>query len=233
MNIFKNKIKTKTTLISILILISILTIFSLKDKFIFELNHHFYINKLEYFFDKYHLVSVLILIFLWIFWIILVGFGTPIIIFNSFFFSTFEALIISLIAVIAGSFACYFIFRNFFFSKLKKKFKNILPKHKKFFKNNSLFLFYLFRSVPGIPLHLKNTLPVLFFVKYTNFLTATILVEAPTILMNILIIKGLIDLNSEENSFPLLTILKILIPLIILFLISKILKKLRVKNKLN
>lgn len=234
MKIFKNKNNTRLLFSLIVFIIFCVLIYYFKKNLLFsEVDFVSYKFKLEYLFEKYFLISNLVLIIMSIIWIIFTGLGTPIIIINSLFFNILNAMIISSTVIILGSLICYYLFKKFFFKKLSIKVKKFIPNYKKYFKKNSVFLFYLFRSTPGIPLHIKNTFPALFGISYKIFLIVTILVEIPTILMNILLIKGLIDLTSEQYTFSLITFLKISIPLMILILISIILRKLRLQNNLN
>lgn len=92
------------------------------------------------------------------------------------------------------------------------------------------------KVIPGIPFPVKNLLPILFNVKLKNYFLATLLGEAPGIIIMISIFSGLtnviqsdkeINLNilfSPEVFFPLLA-------LALMSLIANFVKKKYFKNK--
>ena len=92
------------------------------------------------------------------------------------------------------------------------------PSIKKNVNENELSYFFSLRVSPGIPLQIKNLLPVLFNMKLENFFLATLFGDAPSIIIMISIISGFagaieagknLDLNlifSPEIFFPLLAL---------------------------
>lgn len=181
------------------------------------------------------LISICYFIFS-IIWVFLMGFGTPLVIFAGFAFGTILGSLLSILSFTIGATLLY-VFANHYFKDLVEKY--IGPKYPNIKNNineNELSYFFSLRVIPGIPFPIKNLLPILFNVKLKNYFLATLLGEAPGIIIMISIFSGLtnviqsdkeINLNilfSPEVFFPLLA-------LALMSLIANFVKKKYFKNK--
>ena len=181
------------------------------------------------------LISVCYFIFS-IIWVFLMGFGTPLVIFAGFAFGTILGSLLSILSFAIGATLLY-VFANHYFKDLVERY--IGPKYPNIKNNineNELSYFFSLRVIPGIPFPIKNLLPILFNVKLKNYFLATLLGEAPGIIIMISIFSGLtnviqsdkeINLNilfSPEVFFPLLA-------LALMSLIANFVKKKYFKNK--
>jgi uncharacterized membrane protein YdjX (TVP38/TMEM64 family) len=184
-----------------------------------------------------HIFSISIAFFLFcIVWIFLLGFGSPLIIVAGFIFGSIWGSIIFLIGGAAGATLLYIFANNYFrelvFNYLGSRYKN-LANH---FKNNDFSYLLFLRLVPGIPFQVTNLLPILFNMKVKNYFFATILGIAPSTIIMVSLVSGIIskvehgaDLNINLLSDP-----KISVPLAalgIMVLIVNFIKNKFFKNK--
>ena len=119
----------------------------------------------------------LILFFIFAFtWVMLLGFGSPILILSGIIFGKWIGTFISLIAISAGS-LCLYILGSYFFSDLihqilKNKFSKFIER----FQKNEFYYFLAFRSAGGlgIPFGLQNIIPVIFNISKFNYFFASL-----------------------------------------------------------
>ena len=106
-----------------------------------------------------------------IFWIILLGFGSPILILSGIIFGKWIGTFISLISISVGSLCLYIIGSYFFSDLINKILKNKFTKFIERFQKNEFYYFLAFRAAGGlgIPFGLQNLLPVIFKIKNHNF----------------------------------------------------------------
>jgi len=153
-----------------------------------------------------------------IFWVFLMGFGTPLVIFAGFAFGTILGSILSIFSFTIGATLLY-LFANHYFKDLVEKYLGTkYASIKQNVNQNELSYFFSLRVIPGIPFPIKNLLPVLFNMKLKNFFLATLFGEAAPIVISVSIFSGLSnafesdkDLNlnllfSPEIFFPLLAL---------------------------
>ena len=108
-------------------------------------------------------------------WVMLLGFGSPILILSGIVFGKWIGTLISLISISIGS-LCLYIIGNYFFSDLINKIlKNKFTKFIERFQNNEFYYFLAFRAAGGlgIPFGLQNLLPVIFKIKNHNYFLAS------------------------------------------------------------
>lgn len=166
-------------------------------------------------------------------WVMLLGFGSPILILSGIVFGKWIGTFISLISISIGS-LCLYIIGNYFFSDLinkilKNKFKKFIER----FQNNEFYYFLAFRAAGGlgIPFGLQNLLPVIFKIKNHNYFLASFFGFIPHFFIWNAVGAGINQFIKEADEFSILKLImsdEIYIPLlvfVILFLFSLLIKK--------
>ena len=140
-----------------------------------RLNDFSYYKELQKVLSNYisdNIITNLIYFFIFaVFWIVLLGFGSPLLIISGILFGQWIGTFVSVISISVGALILYLI-GNFFFrdlvkSILEKKF----DKYILLFKKNEFFYFFIFRFVGGlgIPFGLQNLIPILFGMKKLSY----------------------------------------------------------------
>ena len=199
-----------------MISIIVFLIFLYKD-LLFNLsleNIHSEHEKLKTFLDNNKLISIGLYLFSSTIWICFVGIVSPLLFISTLFFGYF-GILLSVFSFILGSILAFSI-ANLFKDYLKK----ILVKSNKItnFKEKSMFLFTIFRVIPGMPFAIKNIFAIFFNLTYRQFIFATILAEVPQVILYTYIFKRVIDttkLYASELKLEVLTE-ELLMPSIIL-----------------
>lgn len=199
-----------------MISIIVFLIFLYKD-LLFNLsleNIHSEHEKLKTFLDNNKLISIGLYLFLSTIWICVVGIVSPLLFISTLFFGYF-GILLSVFSFILGSILAFSI-ANLFKDYLKK----ILVKSNKItnFKEKSMFLFTIFRVIPGMPFAIKNIFAIFFNLTYRQFIFATILAEVPQVILYTYIFKRVIDtakLYASELKLEVLTE-ELLMPSIVL-----------------
>ena len=150
-----------------------------------RLNDFSYYKELQAELDNYISANVLInLTYFFIFsiiWVVLLGFGSPILIISGVLFGQWMGTFISVISISVGALILYsigiFFFRDLVKSILEKKFEKYIT----LFKKNEFFYFFIYRFVGGlgIPFGLQNLIPVLFDMKKIVIKRITIEIKIP------------------------------------------------------
>jgi uncharacterized membrane protein YdjX (TVP38/TMEM64 family) len=169
-----------------------------------------------------------------IFWIMLLGFGSPILLLSGILFGKWVGTFISTISISIGALLLYII-ANFFFRDLinfmlKEKFEKFIDR----FKKNEFYYFLAFRFAGGlgIPFGLQNILPVIFNIKNSNYFFASFLGFIPHFFIWNAIGAGINNFIKDSDSFNLIDLImnnEIYLPVIIFLIIiffSLIVKKL-------
>ena len=130
-----------------------------------------YYKELQSNLDTYRSSNELINLFYFfifgIIWVILLGFGSPILIISGILFGKWLGTAISVLSLSLGALALYsignFLFRDLVKAILEKKF----AKYISLFQKNEFFYFFIYRFVGdlGVPFFLKNLFPILFGMK--------------------------------------------------------------------
>ena len=180
------------------------------------------------------LVFNIILFFIFsIIWVVLLGFGSPILILSGIIFGKWIGTFISLVSISLGTLFLYMIGKYFFSDLinqiLKNKFANFIER----FQKNEFFYFLAFRAAGGlgIPFFLQNLLPVIFKIKNYNYFFASFLGFIPHFFIWNAIGAGLNKFVKESDEFNLMSLIlseEIYIPIlifIVLILISIVIKK--------
>ena len=166
-------------------------------------------------------------------WVLLLGFGLPILITAGILFGKWVGTLVAIISLSLGALLLYTI-ANFFFvdlvnKLLKKKFSNYI----KIFKKNEFFYFFIFRLTGGlgIPFALLNVLPIIFNIKKINYFFASLLGFIPSVFIFVSVGSGLNKFIKESNNFSFINLIinkEIYLPIlifVIFIIISGIIKK--------
>ncbi len=185
-------------------------------------NNYHYLSQIKK--SNYIIVSLLFILFT-ILWVLLLGFGSPILLLAGFIFGKWIGSIYATLALSLGATILYLIANYFFKDIVEKKFsaKFIYLRNK--FKKNEFNFFLLYRFIGGIPFFISNILPTIFDVKLKNFFFGSVLGMYPqifiwsslgsglgTIIENNLKAPSLIDLAfSTEIYMPIIGFIILLI----------------------
>ena len=165
-------------------------------------------------------------------WVILLGFGSPLLLLSGILFGKWIGTFISSISISIGA-LCLYIIASFFFSDLiNSLLRERFAKFIKRFKKNEFNYFLIFRLSGGlgIPFFLQNVFPVLFNIEKKNYFFATLIGFLPHFFVWNAIGAGINKFIKESDSFNFLNLImskEIYIPIfifIILIIISSIIK---------
>ena len=152
--------------------------------------------------DKFH-INILIFFVFSTMWVMLLGFGSPLLIMSGILFGKWIGTCVSVISITIGALILYAI-ANFFFKDLinnllKKKF----AKYINLFKKNEFYYFFFFRLIGGLglPFPLQNTLPIIFNMKKINYFFASFLGFIPGFFISVSIGSGINKFIRESESF--------------------------------
>ena len=170
-----------------------------------------------------------------IFWIFLLGFGSPICIVCGFLFGQWFGTIISIISLTLGSTFLYMFANYYFHDLIVKHLENKITKYKNLFTKNEFLYFMIFRFTGGggIPFGIQNILPTIFNMKVSNYFYSTLLGLLPSVFIFNFIgfgIERFIDENDSLNLFSLISQPNIYIP--VLSFVSILIISLTVRKKI-
>ena len=228
----------KITLGSVYLIILITFLYFLFSKFdISRINDFSYYKTIQINIDdvigKNLLFNLIIFFIFSIIWVVLLGFGSPILILSGIIFGKWVGTCISLISISVGS-LCLYIIGNYFFSDLiHQLLNNKFAKFIERFQKNEFYYFLAFRAAGGlgIPFFLQNLLPVIFKIKNYNYFFATLLGFIPHFFIWNAIGAGVNKFIKESDEFSFFNLIlskEIYIPLLIfliLIFLSLIIKK--------
>tara|TARA_B100001996_G_C18560331_1_gene554333 strand:+ start:279 stop:998 length:720 start_codon:yes stop_codon:yes gene_type:complete len=181
-------------------------------------------------------VSVFFLLFC-IVWVLLGGFGSPIILLSGFFFGKWIGSLLAVFGLTIGATLLY-IFANYFLKDLiKEKFSNKFSNLNEKFKRKEFYIFLLYRFVGGIPFALSNVIPTIFNVKIKNFFFGSLIGIFPQAFIWASLGSGIDKIIKNNQEAPSITELlfsqEIYIPIIgfvILLILGIIIKSIYYKN---
>ena len=231
----EKKIKVALGLIYLLIISVFLwfffTKFSINDFTSYKLiqTHRDTLEKIK---DSNIIISSILFLVGTIIWVLLLGFGTPIILIGGFIFGKWIATLLAVFGLSIGATLLY-MFANFFLKDLvEKKFSSKFSNLNKKFKRNEFAFFLIYRFVGGIPFFISNILPTIFDVKVKNFFFGSVIGMTPQIFVGVSLGAGLnkflIENTEVPSFFDLIFSPNIYIPiigLIILVIIGFVLRK--------
>ena len=228
----------KITLGIIYLVILISFLYFLFSKFdISRINDFSYYKSLQTSINEFIGKNILLNLFLFsIFatiWIMLLGFGTPILLISGILFGKWLGTFTSAISISIGA-LCLYIIANFFFKDLvnlllKERFGKYIER----FKKNEFYYFFAFRFCGGlgIPFGLQNVLPVIFNIKNSNYFFASFLGLIPHFFIWNSVGAGINNFIKGSDSFNLINLImnkEIYFPIIIFLIlisISLVIKK--------
>ena len=136
-------------------------------------------------------------------WVMLLGFGSPILIISGILFGQWLGTAISVLSLSFGALALYSI-GNFFFRDLVKEIlEKKFAKYISLFQKNEFFYFFIYRFVGGlgIPFFLQNLLPIIFGMKKKNYFFASCFGFIPSFFIMNTIGSGLNIYVKQANNF--------------------------------
>jgi len=147
------------------------------------------------------LLSLFFVIFT-IIWVLILGFGSPILLVAGFIFGKWLGALLAVSALTIGAtilyiFAGYF-FKDLIIEKFLNKFKNLKIK----FKKNEYIFFLIYRFVGGIPFQIQNLLPILFNVGLKNYFFGTFLGLMPQSFIVVSLGSGISEIIKINDSMP-------------------------------
>ena len=168
-----------------------------------------------------------------IFWIALLGFGSPLLIISGILFGQWIGTFVSVISISVGALILYTI-GDFFFSDLVKKILGQkFDKYIFLFKKNEFYYFFIYRFIGGlgVPFGLQNLIPVLFGMKKLNYFLSSFFGFIPGFFIFNTIGAGLnsyVEQSENFNMFDFIfspTIYSPILMFVCLMIISFIIKK--------
>ena len=175
-----------------------------------------------------------------IFWILLLGFGTPLALVAGFIFGKWLGTLVSVVSLSIGASLLYylagFFFKDFIKSKLSKK----VEKFVSLFNKNDFLYFTLFRFTGGgLPFAIQNVLPVIFNMKIKKYFFSTLLGLVPGIFIVNSLGAGLGNFIVRNNSISWTELIKdpeIYLPILVfigVLVLAAVMNKIFFDNKLS
>ena len=201
----EKKIKIFLGTTYVLIILSFLWVFfdnfSLSEISSYEFikNNLKYLNLLKT--KNFILITFVFFIFT-ILWVLLLGFGSPIVLLSGFIFGKWIGFIYAVLGLSIGATILY-IFANYFIKdlveeKFSKKFSYLTEK----FKKNEFVFFLIYRFIGGIPFFISNILPTIFNVKLKNFLFGSIIGMSPQLFVGASLGAGINQIIQKNIEVP-------------------------------
>ena len=159
-------------------------------------------NYLNQFKTNNYLLSITLFFIFTIFWVLLLGFGTPIALLGGFIFGKWIGTLIVAIALSIGATFLYLFSKYFLKDIIEKKFYEKFKNLNERFKKNEFIFFLIYRFVGGIPFFISNIIPALFDVKVKNFLFGSILGMTPQLFVYVALGSGLENIINENIEAP-------------------------------
>ena len=170
-------------------------------------SYEFIKNNVDYFSnlkDKNYYTLLLTFFLFVVFWVLLLGFGSPVALASGFIFGKWIGTIIIATSLSVGSLLLYLIANFFFRDLVQQKLGNKMAFLKDLFKKNEFLYFLIYRFIGGLPFFIHNTLPVIFNIRIINYFFGTLLGMIPQLFIMVSIGSGLekiIKTNSSPPSF--------------------------------
>ena len=190
-------------------------------------NNHYFIQLKN---NNFFIISLIFFIFT-IIWVLLLGFGSPILLLSGFIFGKWFGFVYAVLGLSIGATFLYIIANYFLKDLIKKKFSKKFSNLNEKFKKNEFKFFLIYRFVGGIPFFISNILPTIFNVKLKTFLFGSIIGMTPQVFVGVSLgdgINAIIQKNIEPPSLiDLLFSTEIYIPIVaftILVIIGIIIK---------
>ena len=190
-------------------------------------------TEIDYLIGKNLILNIILFFIFSAIWVILLGFGSPILLLSGIIFGKWVGTFVSIISISTGSLCLYIIGSYFFSDLINQLLKDKFAKYIERFQKNEFNYFLAFRLAGGLgmPFFLQNLLPVIFKMKKINYFFASFFGLIPHFFIWNSIGAGLNKFVKESDSFSLFNLIlskEIYIPLLIFaffILISFIVKK--------
>ena len=180
----EKKIKIFLSITYLLIIFGFLWVFFNKFSLNEISNYNFIKNNNDYFNeikDKNFFFISIVFFIATIIWVLLLGFGSPIILIAGFIFGKWIGSVYAALSLSVGATLLY-LFANYFLKDLiEKNFSKKFVKLNKKFKKNEFYFFLIYRFVGGIPFFISNIIPTIFNIKIKNFFFGTLIGMYPQI----------------------------------------------------
>ena len=199
------KTKILFSLLYLLVLSVFLTIlflnFDLKEISSYEF---IYKNKEQLVLLKQNKLILLIFAFtiFTIFWVFMLGFGTPIALIAGFIFGKWLGTLLTVFGLATGALCLYLIGKFFFYELIKNKLYKKFNHLEKLFEKNELLVVIIFRFVGLVPFFIANLLPVIFNISAKNYYIGTLIGILPAIFVMVTLGSGLSNIVSMNQEFP-------------------------------
>jgi len=201
----EKKIKIFLALIYLIIISCFLWVF-FNNFSISEISSYDFIkNNHNYFYEIRNKNFFIISIFFFLFtiaWVLLLGFGSPILLMAGFVFGKWIGSVYAVIALTIGATLLYLIVSYFFKDLVEEKFLKRFSKLSEKFKKNEFYFFLIYRFVGGIPFFISNIIPIIFNVKIKNFVFGSLLGMYPQIFVWSALGSGLNKVIEENIKAP-------------------------------
>ena len=168
-------------------------------------SYEFIKNNVDYFSnlkDKNYYALLLTFFLFVVFWVLLLGFGSPVALASGFIFGKWIGTIIIATSLSVGSLLLYLIANFFFRDLVQQKLGNRMVFLKDLFKKNEFLYFLIYRFIGGLPFFIHNTLPVIFNIRIINYFFGTLLGMIPQLFIMVSIGSGLEKIIKTNNSPP-------------------------------
>ena len=153
---------------------------------------------------NFFLISIIFFL-LTIIWVLLLGFGSPVLLIAGFIFGKWIGSIYAVLSLTIGATLLY-LFANFFLKDLvKEKFSKRFSSLNEQFKKNEFNFFLIYRFVGGIPFFISNIIPTIFNVKIKNFVFGSLIGMYPQIFVWTALGEGLNQIIEKNQQVPLIT----------------------------
>ena len=219
----------KVLLGSIYLIILITFLYFLLSKFdTSRISDFFYYKEiqinLEEIIGKNLIINLILFSVFSVIWVVLLGFGSPLLILSGVLFGKWVGTIISTISISVGALSLYIIASYFFKDLVNQILKARFEKYLERFQKNELYYFFAFRFAGGlgIPFFLQNVLPVIFKMKNYNYFFASFFGFIPIFFIWNTIGSGINKFIKEADEFNLISLIlsrEIYLPLIIFIIL--------------
>ena len=168
-------------------------------------SYNFIQSNRDYFFNlkESNLIIIsFIFLALTIFWVLFLGFGSPVALLGGFIFGKWLGTFLVAIGLSFGA-TIFYIIANFFFKNLiREKFLSRYQNLESKFKKNEFIFFILYRFIGGIPFQIANLLPILFNVNIKNYLIGTFLGLLPQLFIVVSLGSGIENIINQNQTAP-------------------------------
>jgi uncharacterized membrane protein YdjX (TVP38/TMEM64 family) len=130
-------------------------------------------EKFDFYIEKNFINLVLLFFIFSIIWTIFLGFGLPTMILAAYLFEPISGTMFLVLSKTIGVSLIFYFYHKTFYDYISKKINfNRINKNKisKLLKTNELYNLILLRLIPGIPVQVVDTLPLLIGVKFKNYI---------------------------------------------------------------